>query len=361
MRCSSVEQSGQNDARRLHRWLEHGSTARLQRILSSSRTRAARQAHAKAANASSVVGCADLCRGALASRCSSVEQSGQNDARRLRRWLEHGSEAHLQRILSSSRARAARQAYTKAASASSLMHGGQLCRGALASCCSSIEQTGQNDARRLRRWLEHGSEARLQRIVPSSRAGAARPAHAKAASTSSLMGGKELFCGALASCCSSIEQSGQNDARRLHRWLEHGSKAHLQRILSGRFAGASRQAHAKAASTSSLVGGEELCRGALALPCSSVEQSQARTMPAASTAGKTLSIVAAEGDLREFTLISGVTVFHGRFMVARLSSYPHDFSMTSHTETCIAPISRTSPAGATHDASPARHAGRAAL
>ena len=27
----------------------------------------------------------------------------------------------------------------------------------------------------------------------------------------------------------------------------------------------------------------------------------------------------------------------------RLNSYPHDFSMTPHTETCIAPISRTSP------------------
>ena len=55
------------------------------------------------------------------------------------------------------------------------------------------------------------------------------------------------------SCRSSVEQSGQNDARRLRSWLEHGSKAQLQRILSGRFAGASRQAHAKAASTSSLV------------------------------------------------------------------------------------------------------------
>ena len=126
-------------------------------------------------------------------KCSSVEQSVQNDARRLRSWLEHGSKAHLQRILPSSRARAARQAYTKAASASSLMHGGPLCRRALASCCSSIEQTRQNDARRLRRWLEHGSKARLQRILCSSRAGAARQAHAKAVSTSSLMGGKELF------------------------------------------------------------------------------------------------------------------------------------------------------------------------
>ena len=56
--------------------------------------------------------------------------------------------------------------------------------------------------------------------------------------------------------CSSVEQSGQNDARRLYRWLEHGSEAHLQRILSSSHAGVARQAHAKAASACSLVGGE---------------------------------------------------------------------------------------------------------
>ena len=53
--------------------------------------------------------------------------------------------------------------------------------------------------------------------------------------------------------CSSVEQSGQNDARRFHRWLEHGRKAHLQQILSSSHAGAARQAHAKAASVCSLV------------------------------------------------------------------------------------------------------------
>ena len=40
--CSSVEQSGQIDARCLHRWLEHGSTVRLQQVLSSSHAAAAR-------------------------------------------------------------------------------------------------------------------------------------------------------------------------------------------------------------------------------------------------------------------------------------------------------------------------------
>ena len=124
--------------------------------------------------------------------------------------------------------------------------------------CSSVEQSGQNDARRLYRWLEHGSKAHLQQILSSSHAGVARQAHAKAASACSLVGGEELFRGALALRCSSVEQSGQNDARRLHRWLEHGSKAHLQCVLSGSFAGEAREAHAKAVSTSSLVGGEEL-------------------------------------------------------------------------------------------------------
>ena len=84
--------------------------------------------------------------------------------------------------------------------------------------------------------------------------------------------------------CSSVEQSGQNDAHRLHRWLEHGSKAHLQRILSGRFAAASRQAHAKAASTSSLVA----VKSSAAEPSHCVAaalSNQARTMPAAFTAG----------------------------------------------------------------------------
>ena len=98
--------------------------------------------------------------------------------------------------------------------------------------CSCVEQSGHNDARRLHRWLEHGSKAHLQCVLSSSFAGAARQAHAKAVSTSSGMDGEELFRGALASCCSSVEQAGQNDARRLHRWLEHGSKAHLQRVLS---------------------------------------------------------------------------------------------------------------------------------
>ena len=111
----------------------------------------------------------------------------------------------------------------------------ELCRGALASCCSSVEQSGQSDARRHHRWLEHGSKDHLQRILSNNVGGAARQAHVKAASTSSLMGGD---CrGALASCCSSVEQSGQNDARRHHRWLEHDSKDHLQRILSGSHAG----------------------------------------------------------------------------------------------------------------------------
>ena len=104
--------------------------------------------------------------------------------------------------------------------------------------CSSVEQSGQNDARRLHHWLEHGSKAQLQRILSGRFAGASRQVHAKAASTSSLMGGKELCRGALSLPCSSVEQSGENDDSRLHRWLEHGSKAQLQRILSGRFAGA---------------------------------------------------------------------------------------------------------------------------
>ena len=51
------------------------------------------------------------------------------------------------------------------------MGGEELCRGALASRCSSVEQSGQIDARRLRRWLEHGSKARLQRILSSGHAG----------------------------------------------------------------------------------------------------------------------------------------------------------------------------------------------
>ena len=64
----------------------------------------------------------------------------------------------------------------------------------------------------------------------------------------------------IASRCGSVEQSGQVGARCLYRSLEHGSKAHLQRTLSISHAGAARQAHAKAASTSSsLMGGEELC------------------------------------------------------------------------------------------------------
>ena len=112
--------------------------------------------------------------------------------------------------------------------------GEELFRGALAMHCSSVEQSGQNDARRLYRWLEHGSKAHLQQILSSSHAGVARQAHAKAASACSLMGGEELFRGALAMRCSSVEQSGQNDARRLYRWLEHGSKAHLQQVLSSR-------------------------------------------------------------------------------------------------------------------------------
>ena len=92
----------------------------------------------------------------------------------------------------------------------------------------------QIDTRRLHRWLEHGSKAHLQRILSGRFAGASRQAHAKAASTSSLVGGEELFRGDLAMRCSSVEQSGQNDARRLYRWLEHGSKAHLQQALSSR-------------------------------------------------------------------------------------------------------------------------------
>ena len=100
--------------------------------------------------------------------------------------------------------------------------------------CSSVEQSGQNDARRLYRWIEHGSKAHLQQILSSSHAGVARQAHAKAASACSLMGGEELFRGSLAMRCSSVEQSGQNDARRLYRWLEHGSKAHLQQVPSTR-------------------------------------------------------------------------------------------------------------------------------
>ena len=46
------------------------------------------------------------------------------------------------------------------------------------------------------------------------------------------MGGEELFRGDLASCCNSDEQAGHNDARRLHCWLEYGSRAHLQQVLS---------------------------------------------------------------------------------------------------------------------------------
>ena len=198
----------------------------------------------------------ELFRGDLSLHCSSVEQSGQNDARRLYRWLEHGSKAHLQQILSSSYDGTARQAHAKAASACSLVGGEELFRGALAMRCSSVEQSGQNDARRLYRWLEHGSKAHLQCVLSSSHAGVARRARAKAVSTSSLMGREELFRGALPSCCSSVEQSGQNDARRFHRWLEHGRKAHLQCVLSGSFAGVATQARAKAVSTSSLMGGD---------------------------------------------------------------------------------------------------------
>ena len=72
----------------------------------------------------------------------------------------------------------------------------------------------------------------LQCVLSGSFAGEASEAHAKAVRTSSLVGGEELFRGALPSCCSSVEQAGQNDARRLHRWLEHGSRVHLQCVLS---------------------------------------------------------------------------------------------------------------------------------
>ena len=107
------------------------------------------------------------------------------------------------------------------------MGGEELFRGALSLRCSSVEQSGQNDARRLYRWLEHGSKAHLQCVLSSSHAGEARQAHTKAASACSLVGGEELFRGALAMHCSCVEQSGQNEARRLYRWLEHGSEAHL--------------------------------------------------------------------------------------------------------------------------------------
>ena len=85
--------------------------------------------------------------------------------------------------------------------------------------------------RRLHRWLAHGSKAHLQCVLSGSFDGTAKEASAKAASTSSIVRGEELFRGAFASCCSSVEQAGQNDARRLHRWLEHSSKAHRQQIL----------------------------------------------------------------------------------------------------------------------------------
>ena len=49
--------------------------------------------------------------------------------------------------------------------------------------------------------------------------------------------------------CSSVEQSGQNDARRLYRWLEHGSMTHVQQALSSSHAASARQAHAKAVSS----------------------------------------------------------------------------------------------------------------
>ena len=98
-------------------------------------------------------------------------------------------------------------------------------------------------------------------------------------------GGEELFRGALSMHCSSVEQSGQKETRRFHRWLEHGSKAHMQQILSGSFAGEAREAHAKAVSTSSLMGGEELCRGALSHHVVAPLSNQARAMPAATTAG----------------------------------------------------------------------------
>ena len=103
----------------------------------------------------------------------------------------------------------------------------------------------------------------LQCVLSGSFAGEAREAHAKAVSTSSLVGGEELFRGALSLHCSSVEQAGQNGARRLHRWLEHGSKAHLQQILSSSHAGVARQAHAKVPRAHSLVGGEELPRSPL--------------------------------------------------------------------------------------------------
>ena len=153
--------------------------------------------------------------------------------------------------------------------------------------CSSVEQSCQNDARRLHRWLEYGSKAHLQRILSSSHDVAATQAHTKAASTklgTCMPPPVRRGARGTESCRSSVEQSGQNDARRLHRWLEHGSKAHLQRILSGRFAAASRQAHAKAASTSSLVA----VKSSAAEPSHCVAaplSNQARTMPAAFTAG----------------------------------------------------------------------------
>ena len=78
----------------------------------------------------------------------------------------------------------------------------------------------------------------LQCVLSGSFAGVARQAHAKAVSTSSLVGGEELFRTVLAMHCSSVEQSGQIDARRLHHWLEQGGKASLQQILSSSFGGA---------------------------------------------------------------------------------------------------------------------------
>ena len=70
----------------------------------------------------------------------------------------------LQCVLSGSFAGEAREAYAKAASASSLVDGEELCRGALAWSCSSVEQASQNDARRLHR-LEHSSKAHRQPIL----------------------------------------------------------------------------------------------------------------------------------------------------------------------------------------------------
>ena len=85
--------------------------------------------------------------------------------------------------------------------------------------------------------------------------------------------------------CNSVEQSSQDEGRRLYRWLEHGSEAHLQRILSGRCAGALRQAHAKVASTSSLMGGDESSAAGPSHCVAAPLSNQARTKAAASTAG----------------------------------------------------------------------------